>query len=136
MILYFLRFLNSKGGYSYWLFEEWEIKDKYKQGKIIDRRGKDLDLGNKPEFELNLATRTEERYLSTMRALVQSTEIYVYRLDNLIQESNPVFQQTYTWTPIYNTGNNIEWNAFDSVYEISFKADLRLKNNPSLNGTG
>lgn len=132
----FLRFLNSKGGYSYWLFEEWEIKDKYKQGKIIDRRGKDLDLGNKPEFELSLSTRVEERYLATMRALVQSSEIYVYRLDNLIQEFNPTFQQTYTWTPIYNAGGDVDWNAFDSVYEISFKADLRLKNNPSLNGTG
>src|SRR5690606_29821850 len=31
----FFRFLNSKGGYSFWLFEQWDVKDKYKKGEII-----------------------------------------------------------------------------------------------------
>lgn len=128
----FLRFLNSKGGYSYWLFEQWDVDDKYKKGTIIERRGQDLDLGNKPDFSFNVSTRAEERYLPTMRALLQSTEIDVYRIDNIIQEYNPQFQNTYQWTPIYNDGSSIEWNAFDSVYDVKFKFDLRLKNNPSL----
>lgn len=128
----FLRFLNSKGGYSYWLFEQWEVKHKYKKGNIIERRNQDLDLGSKPDMTLEVSTRAEERYLPTMRALLQSTEIDVFRLDNLISESNPQFQNTYQWTPIYNDGGDMEWNAFDSVYEVKFKADFRLKNNPSL----
>lgn len=129
----FLRFLNSKGGYSFWLFDEWELNKQTKTTDIIERRLSDLDLGLKTTHNLTTSTRVEERYTSTLRALLQSPEIYIYNIQNILVESNPQFQQSFTWTRIYNDGSPpMKWNSFEQVNEFDFKFDLRLNNDPTL----
>lgn len=128
----YLRFLNSKGGYSFWLFEDWELLKNSKTTSVIERRTSDLDLGLETSHELNISTRVEERYLSTLRALLQSPDVYIYNIQNILVESNPQFQQSFVWTKIYNGGGNMKWNSYDSVHEFDFKFDLRLKSNPTL----
>ena len=128
----YLRFLNSKGGYSFWLFDSWNIQKKTKKGDIIERRTNDLDLGLEPSHTLNLSTRVEERYTQTLRALCQSPEVYIYQIQNIITEQNTSFQSSTLWTRIFNDGSSMEWNSEETVNEFDFKFDLRFKNNPSL----
>lgn len=128
----YLRFLNAKGGYSFWLFDEWEIQKTAKTTDVIERRVYDLDLGLNTTHTLTTSTRAEERYTATLRALLQSPEIYIYNIQNILVESNPQFVQTFIWTRIYNGGGNMKWNSYEQVNEFDFKFDLRLKNNPTL----
>lgn len=128
----FLRFLNSKGGYSFWLFDEWTITKNAKTTNVVERRDSDVDLGLTTTHQLALSTRAEERYTATLRALLQSPEVYIYRLDKVLIESNPQFVQTFTWTRIFNDGGSMKWNNFDSVNEFDFKFSLRLKTDPTL----
>ena len=128
----FLRFLNTKGGYSFWLFDEWELSKITKATDIIKRRGNDLDLGLEASHELSLSSRVEQRYTPTLRALLQSQEVSIYNIQNIIKEDNPTFQQSFEWSRIYNDGGSMKWNSFDSVNEFSFKFNLNFKNNPTL----
>lgn len=128
----FVRFLNSKGGYSFWLFEKWDIQKKTTKGTIIERRVNDLDLGVKATHTLNLNTRAEQRYTQTLRSLAQSPEVCIYNIQNILTEQNAPFQVSTLWTRVMNDGNSLEWNSEDTVNEFDFKFDLNLKNNPSL----
>lgn len=128
----YLRFLNSKGGYSFWMFESWNIQKKTKKGDIIERRVNNLDLGLEPSHTLNLSTRAEERYTQTLSALCESPEVYIYQIQNVVEEQNTSFQFSNEWTRIFNDGSSMEWNNEDSVNEFDFKFNLNFKNNPSL----
>src|SRR5690606_34253914 len=126
----FLRFLNTKGGYSYWLFEEWEMKKKTTKTERIERVGNPFDLGLKSTHELSLNTRVEERYIATLDALLQSPEVWAYRVsDTFFTKGN---LEKGVWTRIYNNGGDIKWNAFERVNEYSFEFDLLFKQNPEL----
>lgn len=129
----FLRFLNSKGGYSYWLFEEWEMNKKTTKTERIDRRFNPLDLGLESTHKLSMTTRVEQRYNATLNALLQSPEIWVYNISSLMPEQPPGFPASnLLWTRIYNAGGDMRWNAFERVNEYSFDFDLLFKQKPVL----
>jgi hypothetical protein len=128
----FLRFLNTKGGYSFWLFDEWEINKSSKQGTIVERRVQNLDLGLTTEGSINLSTKADTRYINTLNALLSSSEIYIYNIKNVLVEDNPQFIQSNLWTRVYNSGGKMKWNNFDSVHEFDFKLDFNFKNNSTL----
>ena len=129
----FLRFLNTRGGYSFWLFEEWEVSEKSKKTETIRRRGNPLDLGMEMEYSLETTTRVNREYNATLSALLKSPEIYVHKIENLLNKrlSSEIGRFT-DWTRIYNAGNSISWNSFEEMNEYTFKFDLLFNEKPTL----
>lgn len=127
----FLRFLNTRGGYSFWMFEEWEVNEKSSKTNRIDRRGNPLDLGMEIAWELSLNTRVERAYNATLSALLKSPEVHIYRVENILNDRG-LFLVKPQWTRIYNAGGAMQWNAFEQMNEYSFKFDLLFKEKPTL----
>lgn len=125
----FLRFLNTKGGYSFWLFEEWDLSKKSTVTERIDRRNNPLDLGLNTSHQLKVSSRVEERYTATLSALLQSPEIDIYGLSTVIPG---IGSKNNIWSRIYIAGGSMTWNAFESVNEFNFTFDLLLKQKPEL----
>lgn len=130
----FLRFLNTRGGYSFWLFEEWEVNEKSKKTDRIKRRGNPLDLGLEMEYELETTTRVNREYNATLSALLKSPEIHVYNIANLLNNRGSLnFQERFDmWTQIYNAGGSMAWNSFEEMNEYVFKFDLLFNEKPTL----
>lgn len=129
----FLRFLNTRGGYSFWMFEEWEITEKSKETHRIERRGNPLDLGLEMAWELSLNTRVPREYNATLSALLKSPEISVYNIENILNKRGGNSLMAFgTWTRIYNAGGSMAWNGFEEMNEYSFKFDLLFKEKPTL----
>ena len=129
----FLRFLNTRGGYSFWLFEEWEVTEKSKKTERIIRRGNPLDLGMEMEYSLETTTRVERKYNNTLSALLKSPEIYAYKIGNLLNKRILVESIRFTeWTRIYNAGGSMSWNSFEEMNEYTFKFDLLFNEKPTL----
>ena len=129
----FLRFLNTRGGYSFWLFEEWQVSEKSNKTERIQRRGNPLDLGMEMGYELESTTRVNREYNATLSALVKSPEIYVHRIDRILNKRSSTEVGRFSdWTRIYNAGNSIRWNSFEEMNEYSFKFDLLFNNKPTL----
>jgi len=128
----FLRYLNTKGGYSFWLFDEWKINKSSKEGIIIERRVQNLDLGLSSEGSISLSTKADTRYINTLNALLSSSEIYIYNIQDVLIEENPQFIQSKIWTRVYNKGGKMKWNNFDSVHEFDFNLDFNFKNSSTL----
>lgn len=86
----YIRFLNSRGGYSYWYFEG---KKKNKKTKTLGKIG-DLyprSLGSEFESEYELFSKVPRRYYPLMDDLIASPEIYIQQGDHwerLNSESN------------------------------------------------
>lgn len=129
----FLRFLNTRGGYSFWLFEEWEVTEKSKKTETIRRRGNPLDLGMEMDYSLETTTRVERKYNNTLSALLKSPEIYVHRIENLLNKRPSFYAIRFTeWTRIYNAGGSMSWNSFEEMNEYTFKFDLLFNEKPTL----
>ena len=130
----FLRFLNTRGGYSFWMFEQWEINEKSKPTQHIKRRGNPLDLGMEMGWELSLNSRVEREYNATLSALMKSPEVHIYRIENILNSRGQSISASSfgSWTRIYPSGNSMNWNAHEEINEYDFKFDLLLKEKPTL----
>ena len=131
----FLRFLNTRGGYSFWLFEEWEVNEKSKKTDRIKRRGNPLDLGLEMEYELETTTRVNREYNATLSALLKSPEVHVYNIASILNNRGEGmnFQDRFDkWTRIYNAGGSMSWNSFEDMNEYTFKFDLLFNEKPTL----
>lgn len=83
----YIKFLNSKGGYSYWLFshvfiEETKVKSLGQITNHWDVRAlattDSHSLGYKSKDTLSLFSRVKNKYVPEMRDILDSTEIYLY----------------------------------------------------------
>lgn len=74
----YIKFLNSLGGYSYWLFETSTFEESNDNLGVISNYGSITDLGNDVEFNLTVQSKVPERYISYISDLISSPEIYRY----------------------------------------------------------
>jgi len=138
----YFRFLNTKGGYSFWLFEDWSVEKSSDKPDIVENRGGDYSLGHELEYELEVTTRCERRYYKTMRALAQSFEVYAYNFTNIALNDTGADQtegaqsklatDTKKWETVINPGNKVETNSYEDVQEFKFKFRVNLKQKPAL----
>lgn len=120
--LYF-RFVNMLGGYSYWLFENWDFVKKSEATKVIDRRGQDISTGNKSSYSLNVSGRVDRRYFKVMRAMIQSPEIAVLNLSNKVNEVSGFGFVAENWEQVWSNGNTSSINALQKVNQVKLKFD-------------
>ena len=136
----YLRFLNTLGGYSFWLFETSDLRKKTDKPDTIDGREGPESLGHEATYTLTLETRAERRYFKTLRALAESAEVYAYELTQLLidqQDEAVVFGSEASlarsgWSRIINPGNSVDTNAFEEVQTFKLKFTVMLPYNPQV----
>lgn len=118
----YLKYMNSKGAYSFWLFEgETETMDTSNSGYSNTAFGI-VDFGNTAEFDLQLYSKVPARYHGLMLDLIDSPEIYVY---------NPL-SVSDQWIRIINDNNQMERGNFKKVYEVKLKFKRVANYNPQI----
>lgn len=117
----YVMFLNSLGGYSYWMFEG--VTDQQKntnEGLINNTRM--IDLGNSYDQELELYSKVPKSYIALIQDLIISPEIYIYRLG----------EEGVVWDRYYSANNTLEVNPAKNAQSVKVKLKPFNKFNPQL----
>ena len=130
----YFRFLNTSGGYSYWLFENWELSKSAKKAQRIESRDLDYSLGAEISFQLEVEGRIEKEYYRTVRALLQSPEIYVRDLESKVYNDSLVntASRSQPWYKVYAAPNSMKTPSNEELIEVKLKFDLLSKQRPSV----
>lgn len=114
----YLKFLNQKGGYSYWLFEtNKETEANENLGGFI-RNDVNDDLGNEANSSLSVWGKIPKQYIGLIKDLIISPEIYTYR--------DGEFER------LRSNRNSITIDDNKRAYQVTIKFDLDYRFNPSL----
>jgi hypothetical protein len=115
----YFKFLNQKGGYSYWVFESYmEKENASNQGSVIKGGNEILDLGNVSASELRLFSKIPREYRDYAKDFIVSPDIYVY--------------QNAGWKKVTTKNNTYEFDNVKKVYAVNFMLELKYRFNPSL----
>lgn len=115
----YLKFLNQKGGYSYWLFESFSEKEIGNPiGSTVGTNNNLLDLGTISQSELRVYSKIPREYKQYAFDLIVSPDIFAY--------------QNGGWKKIFLKSNSIERDNIKRVYSVSLNLDLNYRFNPSL----
>jgi len=132
----YIRFLNTQGGYSFWLFEQYTINKKSAKPKILTGREGFTSLGHKIDWTLNVESRVDSEYFQTFRALCESPEVHVWGLVAKafadLQTAGKTAQIKYTWDRVINPGNTVNTNSYEAVQDFKLKFDLLMPHNSLL----
>jgi hypothetical protein len=116
----YVKFLNSLGGYSYWLFENSEVQERNSNLGSIRRQLDVLDLGNESEETITLISKVPQRFMPLMKDLIVSPEIYRYEKEN--QE----------WHRLSSDNNRITTNPFEVNTKVKLKFNPYSNYNPAV----
>jgi len=115
----YLKFLNQKGGYSYWLFESYTAKETgLNLGSVISKTNDIIDLGNENKSGLEAYSKIPKEYRDYALDFVCSPDVYAYQNGN--------------WKKVYTANNSVEWDNIKKVYAVNFQIGLYHRFNPSL----
>lgn len=115
----YIKFLNQKGGYSYWLFESYSEKEQSDNlGYVVNSLNSMVDLGNESNSSLQIYSKIPKEYKDYARDLIVSPDIYAY--------------QNGLWKKIFSNNNTIEWDNIKKVYSVNLNISLNYRFNPSL----
>lgn len=114
-----VKFLNSLGGYQYYIFESHEIKTKSKAGKTVSRIANQLrednflNVGIDIENSIEFQAKTPFEVQDLITDLISSFEILLYNPDGTDENSR--------WQRLSLESNDSIKNTFDRVYENKLK---------------
>jgi hypothetical protein len=115
----YIKFKNSLGGYSYWLFENTEYEDKSKNYGTINGIDYLKDLGNEVESGITLTSKVPKRFMPLMFDLAISQEIYLFKGNN-------------QWERLSSDNNKVNQNNFNTNEKVKLKFERHHRYNPSL----
>lgn len=117
---FYVRFLNSLGGYSFWLFNSWEWETKGDPVGVIknDVGINNRSLGFTEENTVTVDTRVKREFYGMMRDLCVSPVVQVYN------------QFDMEWLKIELQGSSFSTSNYEDLQEPTFKFDLMLGVNP------
>jgi hypothetical protein len=115
----YLKFLNQKGGYSFWLFESYAQKETTRNnGNLIGGDGNLIDLGNDSNSDLQVYSKIPKEYKQYALDFIVSPDVYVW--------------QDAIWKKVTTKNNSLEVDNIKKVYSVNFNLDLNYRFNPSL----
>lgn len=119
---FYIRFLNTKGGYSYWLFPVWEHQKKTKNEGFVKRpRSNDsFSLGYESEDKIKAESRIKKEDYGLADALMESQEIYVYNKFGSM------------WSRIELTSGSFVKNTYEDIADLNAEFNLNFNNDPRL----
>lgn len=124
-----IKFLNSLGGYQYYIFEKYQIKKKTKANKIIeqitDRLRKDnfRNTGTTIDKSIELETKTPFQIQEVFSELVSSMDVYMY-------DSNGNDNDSHWIKLVLENNDSIENNytqQYENKIEFSFSNNIKRK---------
>lgn len=107
----YLKYMNSLGGYSFWLFEGENENTSTDNAGYSNSLTNVVDFGNSSEQEIELYSKVPARYHGLMLDLIDSLEIYIFN-PSLVGEQ---------YFRVVNSNNEIERGNFKKMYEVKFK---------------
>lgn len=116
----YLKFLNQKGGYSFWLFESYSEKEQNTNlGYLVNSKTNNLlDLGNESKSDLQIYSKIPKEYRDYAKDIIVSSDVYAY--------------QNGAWKKIFMKSNSVEFDNIKKVYVTNLNIDLNYRFNPSL----
>lgn len=115
----YLKFLNQKAGYSYWVFESYTAKETGQNlGYVTGSANNIIDLGNENKSTLEAYSKIPREYRDYALDFVCSPDVYAY--------------QNGTWKKVFTINNSVEWDNIKKVYSVNFQIGLYHRFNPSL----
>jgi hypothetical protein len=114
----YIKFRNSKGGYSYWLFENWEKETQSKNYGIVEQRTSVYDLGNESELKITAISKVPKRFFPLIEDLVNSGEIYRLLSNN-------------QWERIISDNNKVNQNLFNQNEKVKLKFNVPIRYKPA-----
>src|SRR5690554_1067846 len=121
----YIKFKNTRGGYSYWLFENSSISNSNSGLGIIEKYDKFIDLGSEENIRLSVVSKVPKRYIEMMEDLIVSEDVYMYR-----PTSSKLYQKT--WIKITGINNRVNFNPFNKNEKIRLNFNLVNRFNPSV----
>lgn len=117
---FYVRFLNTKGGYSFWMFNAWEYSTTSKELGVVSTTTSinNKSLGFSEENTVTVDTRVKREYYDLIRALIVSPVIQVYN------------QFDMEWLKIELKGTTFDSNNYEDLQEFTCDFDLMLNTNP------
>lgn len=121
----YIKFLNSLGGYSYWLFENWKETSDNDHFGSSNSYSQIMDYGSEMEFTYEAMSKVPIKYKGLMTDLIASKEIYLW-LENGAKGLSQ-------WKRlILKSSNKIEVKKSVPYVEASIKFEQVKNYNPSL----
>lgn len=117
----YLVFLNSSGGFSSWLFDNYENTYDTNHIGIVNNGFNRKDLGSTLEYGFSVFGKVPKRFYPIIRDLIASPLIFEYTKGSEGQLDN--------WRQIYNDNNNTIDNGVKEVYNV----DLKFKDFQNVN---
>lgn len=119
---FYVRFLNTLGGYSFWMFNAWEWDTKSKPSGMIEKTTdiNNVSLGFKETNEVKVDTRVRREFFGVIRALVVSPVVQVYD------------QFDMDWLKIELKDTSFNENNYEDMQEFSCTFDLMLNTSPEV----
>lgn len=114
----YLKFLNSKGGYSYWLFEGLTENKGSSNAGYSNNFGVVLDYGNSVSPSIQTYSIVPKRFYPLMLDLIESSEIYLYEDNN--------------WERIINDNNKLDRKEYKKNYEVKLSFERVSNYNPQV----
>lgn len=114
--LYF-KFLNQKGGYSYWYFESHSFTESSSNLGGFIQNNQNNDLGNEVITTLKAYSKFPEMFKEIAMDLIVSNEIYLYQNGEFVR--------------IRNAKNSFEFDEIKKAYAVNLKFDINYRFNPS-----
>lgn len=119
---FYIRFLNKKGGYSYWLFPVWEKSKKTKSEGFVKRsRANDsFSLGYTTDHTIKAESRIRKEHYRLAESLVSSQEIHVYNRYGM------------QWAKIAIKDTTFVENTYEDIAELNVEFELNFNHNERL----
>ena len=118
----YIKFLNQKGGYSFWLFESFSEKESATPLGFNSppNQGRLVNLGSDVKHEIKIYSKIPAEYVNYVRDLVVTPAVYVYD------------KKTVSFKTAFMKSNSVEFDDVKKVYSVTFTLDLYYRFNPSL----
>jgi len=119
---FYVRFLNSKGGYSFWYFPVWEKEKKTKSVGYVDRsRPRDgFSLGFESTHTVKAESKIRRENFELAEALISSPEVHVYN------------KYGNTWSRIELKDGSFSRNTYEDVTDFNVNFNVKLTNDERL----
>lgn len=112
----FLAFRNKLGGFSYYLFEDYNINDNNKnKGYYLTQRDVKIP-GVEVESSVTVRGQIHRRFYDTIRSLADSFEIYLWN-QNIIDVDD-------IWVRVNGANNNVSFNNKNITTDVEMTFDL------------
>lgn len=117
----YVKFLNQKGGYSYWLFESFSERESATNlGFNSYPESGFVDFGSETKYDFRLYSKIPAEYVNYAKDIIVSCGIYIYD------------EGTASWKTAFMKSNSIEYDNIKKVYAVALSLDLHYRFNPSL----